>query len=64
LRSGSAIWTNLVLPALGVLVCGYLWMSLSGRAMLVGFCWLALGITYLAVVTRGFTRPAVQLELP
>lgn len=64
LRSGSAIWTNLILPALGVLVCAYLWMSLSGRAMLVGFCWLALGITYLAVITRGFTRPAIQLELP
>lgn len=54
LRSGMNVLTNLVFPLCGVLVCCYLWMSLSTRAKLAGFIWLALGGVYLAVLTRGF----------
>ncbi len=58
LRSGSAVFTNLLFPSLGVLVCGYIWMNLTAMAKLAGFCWLALGVLYLAVLTRGFrVRP-------
>ncbi len=53
-RSGMAFFTNLVFPALGVLVCGYIWMSLTSRAKLVGLCWLAAGLVYLAAITKGF----------
>jgi amino acid transporter len=63
LRSGSGLWSNLIAPALGASICFYVWTSLSGKAMVVGFCWLALGTVYCAVVTRGFRRPAVQLEV-
>jgi amino acid transporter len=63
-RGGTRVWTNLVLPALGVLVCAYVWMSLSPKAMLVGFCWLAIGVVYLAILTRGFRTPPRVLELP
>lgn len=64
LRSGVQFWTNLVFPGIGTLVCSYVWMSLSFHAKLVGFAWLAIGLIYLAVRTRGFRRPGMQLELP
>jgi amino acid transporter len=57
-RKGTAVLTNLVFPALGALVCGYVWMSLTMKAKLVGFGWLAVGVVYLAILTRGFrVRP-------
>ena len=63
LRSGSGLWSNLVAPALGASICFYVWTSLSSKAMVAGFCWLALGTAYCAVLTKGFTRPAVQMEV-
>ena len=63
LRSGSGLWSNLVAPALGASICFYVWTSLSTKAIVVGFCWLALGTAYCAVLTRGFRRPAVRLEV-
>ena len=54
-RRGIELFTNLISPALGALVCLYLWMSLSGKAKLAGFIWLAIGAIYLAVITRGFS---------
>jgi amino acid transporter len=53
-RSGFEVLTNLLFPALGALVCGYVWMSLTWKARLVGFAWLAVGFVYLAAITRGF----------
>ncbi len=53
-RQGPALFTNLVFPLAGALVCGYVWLNLSGKAQLAGFAWLACGIIYLAILTRGF----------
>ncbi|HLH05093.1 MAG TPA: APC family permease [Bryobacteraceae bacterium] len=53
-RSGLAFVTNLLFPALGALVCLYLWASLSRNAKIAGFLWLLVGAIYLAIVTRGF----------
>jgi amino acid transporter len=64
LRSGRGFWTNLVFPSAGALVCAYVWISLSGNAKVVGFCWLAIGLGYLALLSRGFKRPVKSLELP
>lgn len=47
LRSGTDLWHHLISPALGALVCTYLWLSLTNTAKLVGFGWLALGAVYL-----------------
>ena len=48
-RSGMDFLTNLVFPALGALVCGYVWMSLTNLAKVVGFAWLGIGVIYLLV---------------
>lgn len=44
----------LILPALGFFICFYLWIHLSFTALIVGGCWLVIGILYAAVTTKGF----------
>ena len=44
----------LLLPGLGFLICGYLWISLSKIAMIVGFSWLVIGFIVMAITTKGF----------
>jgi amino acid transporter len=60
-RSGAALFTNLVFPALGALVCFYVWASLSTKAKIAGFAWLLIGAVYLAVITRGFRHAPKSL---
>ncbi|MEU6488315.1 APC family permease [Streptomyces sp. NPDC046887] len=53
----------LVLPLAGVAVSGYLLSQLGGTALRIGTVWLAVGLVYLAFLTRGFRRPAPELTL-
>jgi putrescine importer len=53
-----------VLPLLGFLICGYLWLSLRPLAKLCGGAWLALGLIYGAIRTKGFRRDLVTFEAP
>jgi amino acid transporter len=48
------VLTHLIIPFLGFLICGYLWINLSTTTLIVGFSWLALGFVYLAISTKGF----------
>ncbi|HKW97429.1 MAG TPA: APC family permease [Bryobacteraceae bacterium] len=61
-RSGICLFTNLLFPLAGAAVCGYVWMSLTNKAKLVGFVWLLVGALYLAFLTRGFRVPPKKLE--
>jgi putrescine importer len=61
-RRGVCLFTNLLFPLAGALVCSYVWMSLTGTAKLVGFGWLLAGVLYLAVLTRGFRVAPKKLE--
>jgi amino acid transporter len=60
-RAGTALFTNLMFPAAGVAVCTYIWLSLTWKAQIAGFTWLAIGGLYLAVVTRGFRIPPREM---
>jgi amino acid transporter len=52
--------TDAMLPVLGFLICLGIWLSLPTPAKIIGGCWLALGIIYDAIKTRGFrTKPAM-----
>lgn len=53
-RSGWQVFAYLIFPAAGTVACSYLWMSLSTKAKIAGFVWLAIGGLYLAIITRGF----------
>ena len=46
--------SNLLVPALGFLICGFIWWNLSPPAKIVGTIWLALGIAYGAWKTSWF----------
>jgi putrescine importer len=56
-RQGWDVLANLIFPLAGALVCTKIWLNLSFKARLAGFCWLAVGAVYLAFVTRGFRIP-------
>ncbi|MGE0128305.1 MAG: APC family permease [Blastocatellales bacterium] len=61
-RRGGQLFSHLLLPALGGAVCIYIWMHLSRFALALGGLWLALGVLYLCLLTRGF-RKKVELKL-
>ncbi|MCX6915038.1 MAG: APC family permease, partial [Verrucomicrobia bacterium] len=47
----------LIAPVLGFLICLYLWVSLAWITLMVGVCWLGLGILYGAWRTSWFRKP-------
>jgi hypothetical protein len=53
-----------VVPVLGFLICAFLWFHLSRPAFIVGLVWMAAGITYGAIRTRGFRSQLVTFEIP
>jgi amino acid transporter len=54
-------FSYLVMPAIGAAVSVYLLTKLSDDALRIGGVWLAIGIVYLAVLTKGFRRPAPEM---
>lgn len=59
-RSLRKILAYGVLPAIGAASTLWLWTSLSSLALIIGGIWAAIGLVYLLVLTRGFTRPVPQ----
>ena len=53
----------LVLPGTGFLLTVWLWTSLAPFTLLIGLAWMAVGLAYLAWVTRGFRRPGPTLNM-
>ena len=51
-RRGVSAWKYLVSPAIGFLVCLWIWLSVSPLAMKVGALWSLAGIAYLIVLIR------------
>lgn len=64
LRAPKKRWANFVAPLLGAFICGFIWWNLSGAAKKLGCVWMAVGIGYGAVKTRGFQADLVQFEIP
>lgn len=55
---------GLVVPVLGFLVCALLWSNLSRTALCLGIVWMAVGLAYGALRTRGFRAELVSFEVP
>ena len=55
---------NLISPLLGFLICAFIWTHLSGPALKLGAIWMAIGITYGAIKTRGFQANLVNFDIP
>ncbi len=64
-RRGPGAWLGFVLvPAVGVVINVWLWLSLDAVSMVIGGIWLALGAAYLLITTRGLRAPAPDLTGP
>jgi len=56
--------SNFLVPLLGFIVCALLWWHLSWPAWIAGFIWMALGVSYGAIRTRGFKSELVSFDIP
>jgi amino acid transporter len=56
--------TNFAPPLAGFLICLLLWLNLSRPAKIVGAIWMAVGILFGAIKTRGFRGSLIDFELP
>jgi putrescine importer len=63
-REQQKKFTNLILPITGFIICLLLWLNLSKLAMIAGSIWMAVGIAFGAVKTRGFKGNLVNFEIP
>ena len=62
-RGAKAIFLYGVLPTIGFALTIWLWLSLSPDALIVGAIWVAIGIVYLAFLTRGFRKMPKGIEV-
>jgi putrescine importer len=63
-RGRDRRWSHLVLPAVGFVVCLYLWLSLSVLAKIAGGVWLVAGVAYGWWKTGGFRRQVISFDIP
>jgi hypothetical protein len=50
-----------VIPVIGAIIDIALLTQLDSKALILGCSWLAIGVVYLLVLTRGFTRQPPDL---
>lgn len=51
----------LILPLLGAMTVGVLWMNLEESSLVLGLTWALMGVVYMAVLTRRFRQPLPQM---
>jgi hypothetical protein len=56
--------SGFLVPVAGFLVCLLLWLNLSVPAKIAGSIWMAIGIAYGAIRTRGFQAELVSFDVP
>jgi putrescine importer len=64
LRDRQRTLSNFLVPVLGFMICLLLWLNLSRPAKIAGSIWMALGIAYGAIRTRGFRSELVSFDIP
>jgi amino acid transporter len=62
LRGPRGVLVNLVVPLIGAGIDVWLLTNLDSTAIRLGLSWLAIGIVYLAYLTRGFRRPPPEMD--
>jgi putrescine importer len=56
--------SGFLVPVLGFLICGFIWLNLSRPALILGAAWMIAGIAYGAIRTRGFKAELVNFDIP
>ena len=62
-RGFTNVIKYLIFPCIGAIICGKIWLSLATNSKILGFCWLAVGIVYLAATTNFFRKLPPDLNL-
>ena len=62
-RGPANILKYFIVPACGVLVSGYLFLSIETSGKIVGSCWLLLGVIYSAATTSFWRKLPPELKL-
>ncbi|MEL7563301.1 MAG: APC family permease [Dehalobacterium sp.] len=60
-RQGWDIFKFGIMPIIGFIGVFAIWLSLDVHAKTIGFIWLAIGLVYVMILTKGFKRPMVAL---
>ncbi|WP_193392088.1 APC family permease [Leucobacter musarum] len=61
-RTPKDIFTYIVMPVVGTLLTGLLWVNLDGHALLGGLIWTGIGVIYLVFLTKGFRRKVASFD--
>lgn len=61
-RTAKDIMRFIVLPAIGTVLTGILWVNLHADALIGGIAWAVIGFAYLLFLTRGFHRPVAAFD--
>lgn len=61
-RTPKDIINYIVMPLVGTLLTGLLWVNLDGNALLGGLIWTGLGFVYLLFITRGFRKKVASFD--
>ncbi|MGW1210288.1 APC family permease [Streptomyces sp. NPDC002499] len=56
-----AVWSYVLIPAVGAVVDLWLLVHLDSKARTLGLIWLALGVCYLAYLTKGFRKAPPEM---
>jgi putrescine importer len=62
LRGARGLLVNGLVPLIGAAIDVWLLTNLDGIAIRLGLIWLAIGIVYLIVLTKGFRRPPPEVD--
>jgi putrescine importer len=63
-RAGGKSVDAFAVPLAGFAICLFIWLHLSPLAKIAGGAWLAVGIVYGAIRTRGFRASLVNFDMP
>ncbi|WP_183419349.1 amino acid permease [Microbacterium proteolyticum] len=61
-KTPGDIFRYIVMPGIGVLLTGLLWVNLDAHALIGGLIWTSLGVVYLVILTKGFRRPIASFD--
>lgn len=56
------VFADTVLPLLGFAFCALIWLNLNIIAKVAGGVWFVVGLTYLGISTRGFTKSPKPID--
>ena len=63
-RGLKAVFFHVGCPLAGFCICAFIWWNLAWKTKIFGALWLAGGVAYGALRTRGFRRELVSFEAP